>query len=161
MRKKNYKGRCEKVSVSKSEDVCRLYSEIQKKYLDMLEENQEIKEIQCNVLLDGLEIGEYTSDFVCKKTGNHLMVRECVEENKWNQGIKYSTSNKKIATVKKGKIVASKKGTATISVKYKNKTCRFKVTVKNASLNLSEKSLSLKKGKTYTFKVCFILVHCC
>ena len=74
-----------KNSVSKSEDVCRLYSEIQKKYLDMLEENQEIKEIQCNVLLDGLEIGEYTSDFVCKKTGNHLMVRECVEENKWNQ----------------------------------------------------------------------------
>ena len=43
MRKKNYKGRCEKVSVSKSEDVCRLYSEIQKKYLDMLEENQEIR----------------------------------------------------------------------------------------------------------------------
>ena len=67
-------------------------------------------------------------------------------------GIKYSTSNKKIATVKKGKIIASKKGTATISVKYKNKTCRFKVTVKNASLNLSQKSLSLKKGKTYTFK---------
>ena len=80
MRKKNYKGRCENVSVSKSEDVCRLYSEIQKKYLDMLEENQEIKEIQCNVFLDGLEVGEYTSDFVCKKTGNHLMVRECVEE---------------------------------------------------------------------------------
>ena len=25
MRKKNYKGRCEKVSVSKSEDLCRLY----------------------------------------------------------------------------------------------------------------------------------------
>ena len=46
----------------------------------MLEENQEIKEIQCNVFLDGLEVGEYTSDFVCKKTGNHLMVRECVEE---------------------------------------------------------------------------------
>ena len=42
MRKKNYKGRCEKESVSKSEDVCRLYSELQKKYLSMLEENQEI-----------------------------------------------------------------------------------------------------------------------
>lgn len=42
MRKKNYKGRCEKVSVSKSKDVCRLYSEIQKKYLRMLEENNEI-----------------------------------------------------------------------------------------------------------------------
>lgn len=74
------------------------------------------------------------------------------KNKKVTSGIKYSTSNKKIATVKKGKIIASKKGTATISVKYKNKTCRFKVTVKNASLNLSQKSLSLKKGKTYTFK---------
>lgn len=55
MRKKNYKGRCEKVSVSKSEDVCRLYSEIQKKYLDMLEENQEIKEIQYLVSLSVCE----------------------------------------------------------------------------------------------------------
>ena len=67
-------------------------------------------------------------------------------------GIKYSTSNKKIATVKKGKIVASRKGTTTISVRYKNKTCRFKITVKNATLNLSKKSLSLQKSKTYTFK---------
>lgn len=67
-------------------------------------------------------------------------------------GIKYSTSNKKIVTVKKGKIVASKKGTATISVRYKNKTCRFKITVKNSTLNISKKSLSLQKGKTYTFK---------
>lgn len=68
-------------------------------------------------------------------------------------GIKYSTSNKKIVTVKKGKIVASRKGTATISVRYKNKTCRFKITVKNSTLNISKKSLSLQKGKTYTFKV--------
>lgn len=67
-------------------------------------------------------------------------------------GIKYSTSNKKIVTVKKGKIVASRKGTATISVRYKNKTCRFKITVKNSTLNISKKSLSLQKGKTYTFK---------
>ncbi|MGN0356066.1 MAG: Ig-like domain-containing protein [Muricoprocola sp.] len=67
-------------------------------------------------------------------------------------GIKYSTSNKKIATIKNGKIVASKKGTATISVRYKNKTCRFKITVKNSTLNISKKSLSLQKGKTYTFK---------
>ena len=45
------------------------------------------------------------------------------KNKKVTSGIKYSTSNKKIATVKKGKIIASKKGTATISVKYKNKTC--------------------------------------
>lgn len=79
MRKKNYKGRCEKLSVSKSKEVCRMYSEIQKKYLAMLQDNAEIQEIRCNVLLDGLEIGEYTSDFVCVKTGGDFMVRECAE----------------------------------------------------------------------------------
>ena len=79
MRKKNYKGRCEKLSVSKSKEVCRLYSELQKKYLAVLQGNPEIEEIRCNVLLDGLELGEYTSDFVCIKTGRNMMVRECIE----------------------------------------------------------------------------------
>ena len=79
MRKKNYKGRCEKISVSKSKEVCRLYSDLQKKYLKVLQENPEIEEIRCNVLLDGLELGEYTSDFVCIKTGRKMMVRECIE----------------------------------------------------------------------------------
>lgn len=77
--KKNYKGRCEKLSISKSKEVCRLYSQLQKKYLEVLQENPEIEEIRCNVLLDGLELGEYTSDFVCIKTGRIMMVRECVE----------------------------------------------------------------------------------
>lgn len=31
-----------------------------------------------NILLDGLELGEYSSDFVCTKTDGDLMVRECV-----------------------------------------------------------------------------------
>lgn len=79
MRKKNYKGRCEKLSISKSKEVCRLYSQLQKKYLEVLQENPEIEEIRCNVLLDGLELGEYTSDFVCIKTGRIMMVRECIE----------------------------------------------------------------------------------
>ena len=35
-------------------------------------------EIRCNVLLDGLDVGEYTSDFVCTKADGDLMVRECV-----------------------------------------------------------------------------------
>lgn len=30
------------------------------------------------MLLDGIDAGEYTSDFVCVKTDNDLMVRECV-----------------------------------------------------------------------------------
>ena len=93
-----------------------------------------------------------TTLYVGDSKNNRTPITVTYNNKKVTSGIKYSTSNKKIATVKKGKIVASKKGTATISVKYKNKTCRFKITVKNATLNLSQKSLSLQKGKTYTFK---------
>lgn len=78
MRKKNYKGRCEKRKLEKSQEVCRLYNTIQSKYADMLQKNVDIKEIRCNVLLKGLTEGEYTSDFVCVKADNDLMVRECV-----------------------------------------------------------------------------------
>lgn len=78
MRKKNYKGRCEKRTLSKCKDVCRTYDAIQYSYADMLESNKDIKEIRCNTLLDSLEEGEYTSDFVCTKSNNDLMVRECV-----------------------------------------------------------------------------------
>lgn len=78
MRKKSYKGRCEKRTLSKCQDICRTYDAIQYGYADILESNNAIKEIRCNVLLDGLEDGEYTSDFVCVKADNDLMVRECV-----------------------------------------------------------------------------------
>ena len=36
------------------------------------------KPINFNVLLDGLELGAYTSDFVCVKSDGDLLVRECV-----------------------------------------------------------------------------------
>lgn len=78
MRKKNYKGRCEKRALSKCQDVCRTYDAIQFEYANILESNNEVKEIRCNVLLDGIEKGEYTSDFVCIKTNGEILVRECV-----------------------------------------------------------------------------------
>ena len=78
MRRKGYKGRCEKKSLSKSQNVCRTYNEIQSVYADMLQNDNSIQEIRCNVLLDGLSEGDYTSDFVCVKTDGDLMVRECV-----------------------------------------------------------------------------------
>ena len=78
MRKKNYKGRCEKRVLGKCRDVCRTYDSIQYAYADMLQESEDVKEIRCNVLLDGLEMGDYTSDFVCVKADGILTVRECV-----------------------------------------------------------------------------------
>ena len=79
MQKKNYKGRCEQKSLSKCSTVCRFYSKIQSVYADILEANEEIAEFRCNVLLDGEETGDYSSDFVCTKSDGTLRVRECVE----------------------------------------------------------------------------------
>lgn len=79
MRKKGYRGtRVEKRTLTKSKSVCRLYDALQSKYADMLQDCKEITEIRCNVDLDGLTEGEYTTDFVCVKLDGDLMVRECV-----------------------------------------------------------------------------------
>ena len=67
MRKKNFKGRCTKKRLSKAKVVVKLYDAIQSAYADVLQADEKVKEIRCNVLLDGLEEGEYTSDFVCIK----------------------------------------------------------------------------------------------
>ncbi len=79
MRKKNFKGRCEKRTISKCEDVCRTFDPIQYAYADILQASEDIKEIRCNVPLDGLPDGEYTSDFVCTKANGDLLVRECID----------------------------------------------------------------------------------
>lgn len=50
MRRKNYKGKCEKRRVSKCKDVCRTYNDIQYAYSEMLQHDNQIKEFQCNVL---------------------------------------------------------------------------------------------------------------
>ena len=67
MRKKNYKGRCERRTIDKAEGVCRFYSKIQSVYADKLVENEQVVEIHCNVLLEGLDTEAYTTDFLCKK----------------------------------------------------------------------------------------------
>ena len=77
MRKKNYKGRCERQSLEKFTTICKTYDPIQTAYANILVENKDISEVRCNVILDG-ECSEYMTDFVCKKTDGDLMVRECI-----------------------------------------------------------------------------------
>ena len=79
MRKKGFKGRCEKRVIGKCAEVCRTFDPIQYAYADILQQSDDVQEIRCNVLLDGLTEGEYTSDFVCIKTDGDIMVRECVQ----------------------------------------------------------------------------------
>lgn len=80
MKPKGYKRtRCEKRTMSKCADgIARTYNAIESKYAEMLQENSDIKEFRCQVLLEGLEIGEYCSDFVAVKVDGDLRVRECV-----------------------------------------------------------------------------------
>ena len=75
MRKRNYKGRCEKRVINKCKEVCRTYDPIQYAYADVLSADEGIQEIRCNVPMDDME---YMTDFVCIKTDGDLMVRECV-----------------------------------------------------------------------------------
>ncbi len=77
MRKKNYKGRCEKQSLEKFATVCKTYDPIQSSYANILVKNKDIIEARCNVALDGAE-SDYMTDFVCTKANGELMVRECI-----------------------------------------------------------------------------------
>lgn len=79
MRKKNYKGRCEKRSLEKFTSICKTYGPIQSAYADVLVKNKDIAEVRCNVTLDGEEFSDYMTDFVCIKVDGDLMVRECCQ----------------------------------------------------------------------------------
>lgn len=79
MRKKVQKGRCEKRQLPKCTDILKTYDEVQYACADYLAEQDDIAEIRCNVVLDGLEEeAVYTSDFVCVNKEGDLLVRECV-----------------------------------------------------------------------------------
>lgn len=82
MRPVNIKDRCTKKRLNKSESVVKLYDELQLAYASVLEANNEIKEIRCNVLIDPVDGSDFTSDFVCVKTNGDIMVRECVYRKK-------------------------------------------------------------------------------
>ena len=104
MQKKNPKTRCERKQLNKCKGVCRLYNKIQIAYADVLEANDEIVEFKCNVLLDGLEEGEYTTDFVCRKKDETLRVRECVPRNQltWPSVAKLLEVSRQYWFVKRG-----------------------------------------------------------
>lgn len=82
MRPKNIKDRCTKRKLKKCEAIARTYDKIQTAYAGVLENAKNIESFQCNVLLEGLEEGEFTTDFLCRKTDGDFIVRECVFRKK-------------------------------------------------------------------------------
>ena len=76
MRKKNYKGRCEKQTLEKFTSICKTYDPVQTAYARLLVQNQKVTEIRCNIGLDG---EDYMTDFICIKENGDFMVRECCQ----------------------------------------------------------------------------------
>ena len=83
MRSKNFKGsKCVKMKLSKSDEVVKTFDNIQTAYAQVLDKDENIQKIQCNVVLEEVENGEFTTDFVCTKLDGDLMIRECVFRKK-------------------------------------------------------------------------------
>ena len=77
-----------------------------------------------------------------------------LKHNILSKTAKWSSSNKKGATVSKaGKVTAKKKGTAVISAKFNGYTVKCKVTVKNPPVKINKEYLTLKMGESYTLKL--------
>lgn len=78
MRPKHYKGRCIKRKLQKCKGVVKLYDKVQDAFANILDFDPEIIEIECNVPLDDIEDGRYTTDFLCTKSDGDKIVRECI-----------------------------------------------------------------------------------
>ena len=83
MRSKNFKGsKCVKMKLSKSDEVVKTFDNIQTAYAQILDKDENIQKIQCNVVLEEVENGEFTTDFLCTNADGDLIVRECVFRKK-------------------------------------------------------------------------------
>jgi len=65
----------------------------------------------------------------------------------------WKSSNKKVATIKNGKLTAKKAGTTYVTATYKRTSKRVKITVAETKLNKT--SLKLTVGKTYKLKATY------
>ena len=89
MRKKNYKGRVTKRYLPKCNDICRTYDPIMTAYADLVSKMEEVEEFRCNVYLEGLTEGDYTTDFLVKMKDGTFMVRECVYRSRITKPMHY------------------------------------------------------------------------
>ena len=79
MRNIRTRTKCIRVSSDKSSGVCRCYSDLQLRYLEKLDKDNDVKEVRLNVKLQDLDIeGTYSTDFVITLKDETTRIRECV-----------------------------------------------------------------------------------
>lgn len=131
-----------------------------KEFKEYLEKNKEFK-YHINAEYEITE-DVYAKKITLNKTkvtltpGKSVTLKSTVTPSYFNTEIKWSSSDKKVATVdKKGKIKAKTAGTATITVKNGKVTAKCIVTVKDITANkikLNKTKVTLENGKTYKLK---------
>ena len=82
------------------------------------------------------------------KKGETLALQATLSPKKATSTLKWSTSNKKVATVSNGVVTGKSAGIATITVKAEKKTAKCVVTVSEGKANLSKTKGTVKVGKT-------------
>lgn len=88
--------------------------------------------------------------------GNKAKIKTKYNKKKVTKGITYKSSNKEVATVSKNGVVkALKTGTTNITVKYKKKTVKIKVTVKNKPKYGTVVTTELK-GDKHGWRYCWV-----
>ena len=79
MRNKNTHSLTIKGKLNKKKGVFVAFNQLQFKYGQLLDKDDEIVEIQANYSLKDFSFGNnYTSDFVCKKSNGELKIRGCI-----------------------------------------------------------------------------------
>lgn len=79
MRNTNTKGKTMTRALAKCNKSFIAYNEVQWAYAEVLENDDDIAEIKCNVKLLGFELGDnYSTDFVCSKKSGELLIVETV-----------------------------------------------------------------------------------
>lgn len=121
---------------------------------NMINGNEDIS-YNANVILvkdaEPLELDKYNVTLYTGNTKKSATVKAVLTGIKGN--VKWTTSNKSVATVKNGKITAVKKGRAVVTASVSGHKKKVSVTVKNPTITVVDGSESIntikvKKGKT-------------
>ena len=105
------------------------------------------KKLKCTVYVESLSLNT-TDEYLAKGGAFKLKVKGAADTS----GVKYTTSDKSIATVdKNGKVTGKKTGTVTITVKLHGKKLKCKIKVENPKISATSATVAVKG--TTTLKV--------
>lgn len=139
-------------STAYDEDFCK--KNVVSKTLD--KNGNEIKDGQIPVVIELSSLNIKESDYTLSKGSSKTLTVEGTPASAFDKdAVKWTSSNKNVATVEKGEVKAVGVGTATITASLAGKSDTVKVTVNNplTGITLDKTTLALEKNQSATLKV--------